>query len=47
MNWQKYEFQTVYQPAGKTKENYKKYIFGPDLVKDNYLRQFYARNKKP
>lgn len=32
MNFQKYEFQTVYQPADKTKENYKKYIFGPALV---------------
>lgn len=32
MNWQKYEFQTVYQPEGKTKKNLKNYIFGPALV---------------
>ena len=34
MNFQKYEFQTVYQPAGKTKENFKNYICGPALVKE-------------
>jgi hypothetical protein len=29
MSPQKYEFQTVYQPADKTKEIHKNFTFGP------------------